>query len=362
MSWFLIFLGAFLGGVVTLLLAIVIGWFLLKRWVAKKLAGLSEGFDSIMAQTETVPPFRLHLQPGAGTGWDEDSVQLLLEPLKARGFVDAGLFHSSGVGQFSFTVRGLAAPSLGTWAAAYFHPAVGNWVDLYTQFSDDTTLTYATNSDPGMDHPEYVTVVHMPGVATDALLDAFLAAKNRPTKPVDPSQFREVFTQAYARNMDWRIERGGVTVSEVERQMAKMELAEDTDRATMVESIQQAWKAKINQYYDEQFAEKLVRAVKVDPKVWAEMKDRVLFIHDRLSAPELFERCERVFGLDDDEHLDEAGDQLRDQVTELTQQHSPGEAFPRIAALFSDQCVVKKLGVFSRPVPSTAYEIRWNAS
>ena len=138
MRWLLMFAGAFVGGIVGLILIITVVWFLFKWWLKRKLSGVVEQFHSLAMLADTVPPFRIELQPGVSEAWNEDLAQPLYEPLLERGFVDAGAFRNESSPISSFSVKGFASPELGVWAAVFHHEQAGYWLELVTQYADET--------------------------------------------------------------------------------------------------------------------------------------------------------------------------------------------------------------------------------
>ncbi len=358
MKWLLMFAGAFVGRIVGLILIILVVWFLIKWWFKRKLSGVVEQFQSLAMLADTVPPFRIELQPGVSEAWNEDLAQPLYEPLLERGFVDAGAFQNESTPNSSFSIKGFASPELGVWAAVFHHEQAGYWLELVTQNKDETTITFSTCKDHGMDQPEYSHVERRLAAEPEELLDEFLAARNKPTKPVDPENFADYFCQSYARSMDWRIARGGVTREEVVRQVEKSGETDPDKREQLVGLIQSQWRTKINEFYDEQLRENFIKAAKMEPAKWEKIREKLVFVHDSLTGEELFQRCEQVLELwegKDDE--DDQNDALLEQLTQLAHQGTPRTAFLQMAEALASRRKVAKFGTIKRPVLTDVYGI-----
>ena len=188
------------------------------------------------------PPLRIQLVPvdDRAKGHFAESHRRELESL---GFTPIGIYsvrEMPGVVLVAF-----AQSSQSLCAVVYRHPIAGVFSDMCCITQDDRSLT-VTNAPAG------ANLDHKPGHDKDYVTKASIrqlydrALTQRPTGPykrLDVSNFARFFEDAYAREMDWRKSRGGVTKEEVRREAHTMGIRSE-------KTIDQATE-KLHQQYDE---------------------------------------------------------------------------------------------------------------
>ena len=361
-TWLTIFLGAFLGGAIALVLLLVILWFGFKFWLRSKVAGFAEQFEALAAGMNSVPPFRLRLSPGTDEGWDNDQARPLYAPLLERGFVDAGSFHIDEDPPYAFGLRALVHEQLGISAAVFHHDQAGYWLELVSRFNDGTSLTYSTVPDPMVNVPDYKQQKHFPDLEPQALLDQFLAARTKQPEPVSADRFGQALCDAYAREMDWRIERGGVTEEEIRRQAAKSGTTDPKQIQLSIDNVREQWRVAINEFFDEQLRTNFVQSAKMEPAKWEQVRDRLLFVHDRLFGNELYSRIENLlYAINCDDLCED--ESLTDALSEACNGSSAKASLAKVTQLLTKHHVqVKKLGTLKKPIEADVYSLKAPAS
>ena len=119
----------------------------------------------------------------------------------------------------------------GVTAAVYEHDQVGVWVDLGLGYEDGEEITVSNVPTGGeMDHRPEVVKVTMPGASLDDLAAEMRKhLKKKPRVMLNDETFARFFEESYAKDMEWRMERGGVTEEEIRRVAASsgMELTDE---------------------------------------------------------------------------------------------------------------------------------------
>jgi hypothetical protein len=157
------------------------------------------------------------------------------------GFVPLGIYRipqMRGVVLTAYT-----QPSEGVCAVVCSHP-VGVFFDLSCVTTGDIGFTVTTAPAGGsLDQPPGRSKIFDRNLSLRQAYERLLAERPAgPYIPVDATNFVSLTEEEYARDMDWRMTRGGVTEDEVRREAAAMHI-------TSEETIQKA-----TQVMQEQFA------------------------------------------------------------------------------------------------------------
>lgn len=165
-----------------------------------------------------VVPFRVRFKELSHPDWiDIEKVERLSAELRDQEFVEQGSYE--------------VAP-LGILCRIHYHPQLdvagtvieGSLpldvcVSLSSRYEDGTEFCYSSAKLAGvLDQPPYKTLVEVHEDDVALLVEEFLA--ERPTKPVVPcpaGQFAAWGEESHRREMDWRIDRGGLTEDEIRR-------------------------------------------------------------------------------------------------------------------------------------------------
>lgn len=305
MNWLWILLGVGLG------ISIVVG-FLLWFWLRNKIKTIVETLiKTVQGLQSAVPPFRIHLTRLTQADWRQpqviQSVTSALETLGYRPIADYQIPEIEDT-----YLRALWHPQDQTYGVVYDHPQVGVFADLAQDLQDGIHLTVSCAPESGMSQPEFVQMIRLAldlNTDPDAIHQLHQALGHargaQIPQPLTAEMFEERFTQAYAREMDWRIQRGGITAAEV-RQVALVGGMEEPS-PTEIEQVRMIWKAGIVTFIEEQALESFLQTTTLSAAQWEAQRDRVRVIHEQLSKSDLIEELtEHLVGEIADESAEEA--------------------------------------------------------
>lgn len=273
----------FLGALLFFVLLIVGGYFGVKFWFRWKFGKILEQFKDFggaMAPA-MVPPMRLSFHREDDLNWaDEEALKRDTAFLIAEGFQRAGDFEAE---ESPVSMRAFVHTEKQIWAAIQSVYGMKQWTDLVTRYADGTTCTFANLADHGMDRPPWRTAYFLTDTPIPDLLERCLADRpqGKAMLPASAGDFPQVVSDAYAREMDWRMERGGVTTEEIERTLAR---DNQTAEPQSIRMIQFGWTQAISTFLDDQCRERFLEDGGVSAREWEEVRDRVLVIHDRTPA------------------------------------------------------------------------------
>lgn len=261
-----------------------------RRWLQKMVteAGNAQG----------IPPFRIKLQACEDDEepWmNAEKVGNETTEFESAGFTQIGDFSVEGL---PLHIRGFQHQECQAYGVLYEHYAAGMWSDVVRRYADETSWTFSSAKPHGMDSAPWSTVKFLAEESPSALLE-----KLREESPPDnlqkagADQFVQRFETAYAREMDWRIQRGGATEEEI-RRIAGKNGQECTQE--MIEEVQDNWKSAIGDF----FSGRLLKSWKKEAGEAARRaidEGRVFAIHNRLTPRNLAEQLFRHEPDDDDE-------------------------------------------------------------
>jgi hypothetical protein len=326
-------------------------------WLAYKLWQIRQAFRHFIAKVGElegflVPPMRVKLKGTSDPSWeDADEVEALAAPLRTAGFAEIGAFEIEqwpDVTLLALMHRGNAA-----YAAVYEHPELGTWLDLVSEYADGRIVTYTTSRKAGqLELPPFKLSRSLPDAEAGELLAAFLDERPRGERlPVDAASFVERFEAAWAREMDWRIARGGVTEDEVRRLAGKDGQQPDV---SAIAKIRQQWQYEINAFYQERLQDAFLASGQVSAREWERVRDRTLFIHDQLTWEQVTEIAAMGFGIDPDDQHDRASSRWQ-EAERLAAGFAPREAFRRINEQLPASRRYQRLGETSEPIAADVY-------
>src|SRR5262249_29832067 len=103
-------------------------------------------------------------------------------------------------------------------------------------------------------------------------------------RPATAERFKADFERAYADEMDWRFERGGVTQDE-NRNNLKLLCTDTTDeKVKQVHAMQQA---QVTQWLQTKLTENYRAMNEISDAKWRKLEPRVIFVHDRMNSEEV---------------------------------------------------------------------------
>ncbi len=187
---------------------IVASWLWLKRVARKSFAAV---------------PARISVVHEPSAEWKNvEQRDRAFEELKAMRFIPAGTFR---IPELTALVAGFIREEDRLLAVVFEHPAAGLWADVCIEYEDGGTLTvsnapHGAEMDTMPGHRKIIqkdlNVVEMVRLIDDE------RGSGR-TRAIASSGFAATLCEAYARDYDWRMNRGGTTVQETLRVMDKME-------------------------------------------------------------------------------------------------------------------------------------------
>ena len=208
------FLQVVFGVLVAFAVVIAIGWW----WFKRKVASLGDALGEMLnALAGGVSPFRITLTPIDNPAWsDQQTLAKHGDALLALGYVAAGDYQIEEME--GVLLRGFCHQADACAAALYEHPQAAELMLDINRVHSDRTVVLSTNSpDPGLEMPPNKLTKRVSGTLDVAQMHKTVLAASEGHEPVpcSPRLFPTMFTAAYAAEMDWRIERGGVTADEV---------------------------------------------------------------------------------------------------------------------------------------------------
>jgi hypothetical protein len=346
MKLFLIIVGALVTAFVLCLLILVLGL----RWLMRKLRGSVENQlgDLAEAMERSIPPFRINLQRLPAVDWRQpDQADLSIEPLRQARFDEVGSF-AMYPGDVSLAAFFRSSDSI--YAVVYQHPKAGVWLDFITRYQDGSRITYCTRRDTLLDRAEHNVIRYFDGMPAQELLSRFLAERpNKPIAAMSADDFVGHFEGAYAETMDWMMARGGPTEEEIRRQC---EQGGKECTPVIVATIRKLWSAAIEAFYNKQLKERFLADVQPPAARWEEIRDRLVFVHDRLSPEQLEDLCEEDF---DEEEEEEGGMNLIDKRITSDGSKSPRAAFARWNTAAESGRRYEKIGELAEPLAADVY-------
>jgi hypothetical protein len=311
-TFIIVVLGMFVGGILSLVVLFFAVKFLI-RYIAKKIVKALEGLGG-----QGVPPFRITMQEADDLEWKNiDVVDKVTEALEGAGYTRIGEFRINEMPMVR--TRALVNPATSSYGIVNEYNEKGVVVDVACNFEDGEHVTVSTAPETGLDRPEWSRLIRItadlaaePGAAVTLHERLVEEQAGRPMVAAAADEFVKVYTAAHAREMDWRIARGGLTPEEVRRSCEVTGTEIPNDEA--VELVCATWRRAISQFVDERLRAKLTNYLtRMSAAEWEKVRDRLYFVHEHsdrdLVITELGARLEGTPGYelpetDDDDDVD----------------------------------------------------------
>jgi len=227
----------------------VFAWVAVRRWRRRAhIHAQLRSAEKLQEGRGGVPPFRIEIEPARDSSWIWPGViESVAADLHGEGFADVGVFDLKPA---AIRTLALLDAKRSIWGLVCEQPKIGLWLQLVTEFEDGTSITYSTDARATILDPAPQQILKsLPEMNAKELIAAFVAERPEGAmKPVIAEKFPTVFESSWARCMDWRISRGGVTADEIRRMVAHYG-GEATPE--MIESIQRKWRSAIDQFRQE---------------------------------------------------------------------------------------------------------------
>ncbi|WP_339734317.1 hypothetical protein [uncultured Gimesia sp.] len=314
-------------GFVILILAI---WFWLKYKFRKFTSKFAAEFADAMANARGfAPPLRIDLEPMDEPEWtDTEKIELITTALKKTGFEPDGLYESFA--PVHLKILGFKNRNLPGYAAIYEIDQIGAiHLELVCELSDGTHITVTTISDDGMDHPEYSRIIRMDHLdlsEPEQVQELYQCMQDEINEKTIVDQtdkgFEEVFKKTWARSMDWRVERGGITTKEVLRVAEINGQPEPSEKE--IELAKHPWKQQIDYFITDQIRKSYLKNTNMSGDEWEETVDRLVIIHEKSDLTRLISELADLITYDDD--LDDDDDEQGEDAY-LKMEHQLKAAF-----------------------------------
>ena len=310
-----------LGVVLGFVLLILLVWFWLKWKFRSFAARFAEEFASAMAQMGGMaPPLRIDLEPMQEADWsDSDKADLISETLAELGYEPDGLFEAYAPLQIE--IQGFRNSQSSSFAALYEIKQMDRLcLDLVADLSDGTHITVSNAEDKGLDHPLFSKLIRLehldlsePEQVREMHARLLEELQGETTVDLTGQKFEDNFESFWAREMDWRMERGGVTTEEVIRISARNGEPEPSEEE--IELAKRPWKQQIDNFITDQIRKDYLNNTNMSGKEWEETLDRLVIVHEHSEASHLIDTLTDTIcyesDLDDEDDDDEEDPYLK---------------------------------------------------
>ena len=310
-----------LGVVLGFVLLILLVWFWLKWKFRSFAARFADEFASAMAQMGGMaPPLRIDLEPLQEADWsDGDKADLITETLIELGYEPDGLFEAYAPLQIE--IQGFRNSQSSSLAALYEIKQMDRLcLDLVADLSDGTHITVSNAEDKGLDHPQFSRLIRLdqldlsePEQIREMHARLLEELQGETTVDLTGQIFEDNFESFWAREMDWRMERGGVTTEEVIRISARNGEPEPSEEE--IELAKRPWKQQIDNFITDQIRKDYLNNTNMSGKEWEETLDRLVIVHEHSEASHLIDTLTDTIcyesDLDDEDDDDEEDPYLK---------------------------------------------------
>ncbi|MCH2174638.1 MAG: hypothetical protein MK193_02800 [Lentisphaeria bacterium] len=301
-------------------------------WVKGKIRAIKDLIDSFASSG--VPPLRITLTEGAVEWPCEEDLKRVTDELEEIGFIQEGEFCIDEIPDLA--LRGFRNVN-GFIAALYYYPQKGLILDISANLKDDTSLSVSSKESEGMDRPNFSVIEYLNAKLEEEIGLVSRMYKNLKGKCIglelkDQSNetFSAIFTNAYKREMDWRIERGGITEHEIRTAAAKD--GQEEPQEEDIELIQTQWKIHISDTVEEETREIYMKANDMPAHEWEEKQDRLTIVHDYQDAEQTIDQIcyaleQKFFDNEDDYEEDSRISETRLKIKPIFEEHPIRKAF-----------------------------------
>lgn len=301
------------GAFVALVLFVIVAYFLI-RW---KLRSWLKSLGDLIAQGlgGGIPPFRVKLTRRSELDdpddeWVPDEHAKEFESLTKQ-FESLGFERMEDylIPEIVTQMRILLDRDQATAAVIYCHPVIGVWSDVTRRYQDKTSWTFSSTKYHGMDIPPYTTQKFFADESIEEIVAKFREeAPEADMVTITKEAFPAMFEKSYAREMDWRMERGGATEEEI-RRIADMNGDECTDEN--VRQIQTQWRTAIHAFITDKALKRYRKEAELNSFEWDHLQNYGVVIHERMQGEQLLQVYDEeyypdILGQTDDDDEDAA--------------------------------------------------------
>ncbi len=250
--------------------------------------GIRRMFQNLQ-QMSVSNPVRVRLIPALTQDWGGK-----IQEIQSLGFETIGDFRVEGMPEVRLWG---AVNSLGYAAILYRHEQAGDWFDFVAEWEDGHVMT--VSNAPlfnALDTPPFSTKIAAHELSLADAYEVFQnALRERQTlakiHSITLENFPQRFAEAYAKEMDWRLSRGGPTSDEIRRVAAaspNLPPLSDRQFAQADDQIHQEWRQKLDTACLDTFLE----TAPISLKRWEQIRDRLLIVHEKLDEDTLVSMME----------------------------------------------------------------------
>jgi hypothetical protein len=295
-----------------------------------------------------IPASRIHLNEDLTPEWlQEEGIQNMVSGLRSLGFSQGRAYGVKEIPQVRLCA--FFSKESDICAVLYGHDMAGNWVDFGLQYEDGTELT-VTNAPFGEEidtRPESRKIFRKGALIPDLHHEMRAMMEMKPIIRINDANFRDEFEKSYARDMQWRNQRGGISHAEIRRVAENQGM--DTGNDHFEKAVEEIKLGEIYRWHEE-CIEHFVSETDMPVSQWVNYEDRFIIVSDQIH-PEIF--LEYIW-----QYMDISDEQM-DQFEELAQNFlSSKSLFKRINESLSPNIRAEKIGSVSSPIEADIYHVR----
>lgn len=335
------------GFVVVVLVALVVGFYLLKIWLKRKFgaAGLAA-----MKYAGNSTPARITLYRSDEEWHHADDIAKLKGSIEAIGFVPVDKYEVEEMADVQLSA--FYHPGQSASAVIYDHPIAGCWFDLVTKYPDSTSATVSTAKTPTLIEIPGDLTIKNPAFGVREAWDTLLAQrKPGPFVAIDSDNFVAVFEASYARFMDHVLAKGEIDEKFVRDSGKSLGMKGNYSDEQYAEA-KRIEEEKMRGQISDACLDNFVKASKLTAAQWEACRDRTLVVHERMTADEVIETF-AAWTPDLLAHSDDpkGGPAKRDPrvVAVQAETSNPVELFEKLNALLPARRAFLKLGEVTLP-------------
>lgn len=340
---------AVVGAICLAMTSLIVIGLLFVRWKFGKFAASLE--DSGMDLEQMIPPFRITLEPDNAHEWmNGDDVRRFGDELDAAGFLRIGTFRTIPT---TLPLEAWHHPSELVYVTISEQELLGCWCDLTSVLDDSSAVSVSSGADYLVAGPPSLDMEFLTGAAFLDVLQRLLDKRGDRTAAVtSAAAFPEFFVEQWRSFMDFQIERGGPTESEIRRVMQRGSSGTSTVDDEQIERLRLIWRQRISVVLHERLREAWLVQSGVSALEWERLQDRTVFIHDSVSPEELVSMS--TMGFDWNE-VDARYADFEEELLGVAEASSAREAFAAMNLRLHEDSRFKKIGELESPVPTDVY-------
>ena len=325
-----------------------------RSWM-KKLVDIASSVSG-----NSIPPFRITIKArddAEDNDWyHTEDMARLTKDFESLRFTAIGDYVTD---EIPLQLRAFQHQEHHAYGMIYDHASAGCWCDVVRRYADETGWTVSSGTKHGMDPPPWHHPCFLPGQPVSDLMDRLLN-----TSPAEgllkagADLFIQRFTATYAREMNWRIERGGPTEEEI-RRVASNDGQECTN--DQIAAVQKQWRTAIADFLSDRVLKNWRKENDISATDFDRIRDRLVVVHNRLQPEQLLQIVDESNELNDDsdhDNLDATDPEAEslEQVRKLISESSVIVAFQKLLGEKKLLHLWKKTADVRKPLKAEIWE------